>query len=75
MFVALRSPPPLCPPPPSPRSPAPLHLPAPPQWGARNGGPNFMGSVYLNELALDLALQLLLSGVAPTPGYAECTHA
>jgi hypothetical protein len=41
-------------------------------WGARGGGPDFVGSVYLNELALDLALQIQLSGVAPTPGYAAC---
>ena len=41
-------------------------------WGARGGGFNFMGSVYLNELALDLALQLHISGVAPTPGYTDC---
>jgi len=44
-------------------------------WGARGGGPNFMGSVYLNELALDLALQLLLSGVRPTENYTQCVHA
>jgi hypothetical protein len=44
-------------------------------WGARGGGPNFIGSVYLNELALDLALQLQLSGIAPTEGYALCRGA
>ena len=42
-------------------------------WLARGGGYNFLGSVYLNELALDLALQIQLSGVDPTPGYALCT--
>ena len=42
-------------------------------WLARGGGYNFTGSVYLNELALDLALQIQLSGVDPTPGYALCT--
>jgi len=41
-------------------------------WLARGGGFNFMGSVYLNELALDLALQLRLSGVFPTEGYTQC---
>jgi len=33
-----------------------------------------IGSVYLNELALDLALQLQLAGVTPTPGYGLCSH-
>lgn len=41
-------------------------------WLARGGGFNFVGSVYLNELALDLALQLLLAGTLPTPGYTQC---
>ncbi len=41
-------------------------------WGARGGGPDFVGSVYLNELALDLMLQIQLAGIAPTPGYAQC---
>ena len=44
-------------------------------WNARGGGPNFIGSVYLNELALDLVLQIHLSGINPTPGYTECTKA
>jgi len=41
-------------------------------WLARGGGYNFLGSVYLNELALDLALQLQVAGVAPTPGFVGC---
>lgn len=41
-------------------------------WGARGGGPDFVGSVYLNELALDFALQIQLAGVSATPGYALC---
>ena len=41
-------------------------------WNARGGGVNFMGSVYLNELALDLSLQLLLAGALPTTGYTGC---
>ena len=44
-------------------------------WLARGGGPNFIGSVYLNELALDLALQIQLSGIAPKSGYQQCTKA
>merc|ERR1712113_932473 len=31
------------------------------------GGYNGVGSVYLNELALDLALQILISGTSPNP--------
>jgi hypothetical protein len=42
-------------------------------WGARGGGVDFVGSVYLNELALDLALQLQLSGIQPTEGYTQCS--
>ena len=42
-------------------------------WNARGGGPNFLGSVYLNELALDFALQLQISGVVATPGYNKCS--
>jgi hypothetical protein len=41
-------------------------------WGARGGGPNFIGSVYLNELALDLMLQLQVNGTLPTPNYTLC---
>lgn len=41
-------------------------------WLQRNGGYNFMGTVYLNELALDLQLQNLLLGTIPTPNYTLC---
>lgn len=42
-------------------------------WGQRGGGVNWLGSVYLNELALDTALQLVVAGLTPTPGFSQCT--
>ena len=41
-------------------------------WLARGGGYDFMGTTYLNELALDMNLQLLLAGVVPTPNSSLC---
>ena len=41
-------------------------------WGQRGGGVDWVGSVYLNELALDFQLQLQLAGVRPSDNSALC---
>ena len=43
-------------------------------WGERHGGVNWMGSVYLNELALDFMLQLQVAGVQPSADTKLCTR-
>ena len=41
-------------------------------WGERGGGVDWMGSVYLNELALDMQLQLQAAGVMPAEDPQLC---